>query len=52
MVSDVSTQQKALAPEISTWPDEKPQLIDQARGEQVAVDRRAALAKYEASASL
>jgi uncharacterized OB-fold protein len=27
MVSDVSTQQKALAAEISTWPDENPQLI-------------------------
>ena len=26
-VSRVSTQQKALAPEISTWPDENPQLI-------------------------
>src|SRR5258705_13274336 len=27
MVNDVSTQQIALAPEISTWPDENPQLI-------------------------
>lgn len=27
IVSEVSTQQKALAPEISTWPDEDPQLI-------------------------
>ena len=26
-VNRVSTQQKALAPEISTWPDENPQLI-------------------------
>jgi uncharacterized OB-fold protein len=26
-VNGVSTQQKALAPEISTWPDENPQLI-------------------------
>ena len=26
-VNRVSTQQKALAPEISTWPDEDPQLI-------------------------
>ena len=27
IVNDVSTQQIALAPEISTWPDENPQLI-------------------------
>src|SRR4029078_9128461 len=33
IVSDLSTQQIALAPEISTWPDENPQLIGSTCGE-------------------
>ena len=32
IVNDVSPQQIALAPEISTWPDENPQLIGSSCG--------------------
>jgi hypothetical protein len=38
IVSDVSTQHIALAPEISTWPDENPQLIGSPFSPEVEAD--------------